>query len=802
MSFLGISGTEFGIRAVSQLFTAAQQPSFVLNIGVVVVVDPYNHVYGITPYPTMRNVPPIPAIALGARGNTRRGVQLQTSYYVGDVVLYIEQLNLVTDPVSKLAFIVGAAQPELLEPVNPEDLVSASRWDGDNLDEQLVPLFRALETRAGLNDSPPYMTGHGGIDMPPGAYEASGKLISLIADDYFAGIRATCAEILVSGMDRRIIERSMLRTISTLNTLDDTAILNTSTITTHKACGNVNDAWYNYVDEDDNEIKTKDGKGSANDNKLSARPTGDSESSDEPTVAYRDITQSGDILYGEHRVILSEDHKTPLYTDFLGLDGTRKIFSATRTIIGKRAGLKSIGYQGERLNVDESLNDKYPDTTNLDNPLTMSASTDWWVYPEKLDLDLNGYPDSFVNGDLGEYADKKPQVITDSLVEDKAIPLMPGCGYIEFQDDGGIKILDAWGSYILMSHGNVEIHAMNNLFMLSARDTLSFAGANRTDYANEDISIQAYNGDLRIKGGKYLRMRAGNTDAEGSIVLEAPDSIDILSATTNIQSLEVSITCENPLTKGSNLGGVFQVLAPTGSINLTADSIRQNASTISLTSDTGKKALVINSMVTVVGDIMLHGGLHSWRNNPTVTIMNRRGESTSLTCICGTYGRWTNEMEGIHVVGGVRAVQDVISTMSVVGGNVLTLHKQKELVQAQNPGTLGASVRNFSNERKPNTSNTEPVVTADVQDIEDKYFTFGKPSQACTYRLVTKLPSGNTNPNRGFKPAGGKATGEEYIYPGIEFWRSNGVMNYSVNPEGVPQGFITIPSANDNKKKG
>lgn len=745
----------------NELF-ASNRPIFTTGIGVVAAVDPYSHVYTLTPYPTLQAVPPIPAITLGARGNTRRGVQLQTGYYIGDMVLYIQQTNYGSNAVTNLAYIVGSITTDFIAVNSPEDMVKGSRWDDNNLDADSISLFHDLLTRNQINVNAPWATGHGGVDMPVGAYEAAGKLVSLLLDDYFAGFRATCAELLVSGIDRRLISRSMLRTVSTVNSVEDIAILNTSTITTKKSCGNVQDAWYACVEESDNEITAVES----------------SDSTEQPSPIYRDITQSGDVLYGTHRTIFDQKEEIPLYTDFLGMDGTRKMLSTSRVIIGKRPGLKAVQFIGKRLGVDDQSETKQ-DTGDIDYPVQLEASDNWRVTEDAMLFAMNGYPASFVDAALGEYEDDEDTFnVEDKARADGGFPIKAGGCHIEFQDDGGIKLVDAWGSFILLSHGNVEIHAVNNIITTAARDTLMFSGHNQTLYTTQDISLQAYKGVLRIDGGKDLLLHAGSEDTQGRIVIDSAQDLKILATAVSVDSLDVLINCRDP--KNPNNGnGTFQVLAKDGKINFSGAFIRHNAKGISLTSDT--KALIVGATITVAGDVMLHGGIRSWRKNTRADIVDMFGRNSTKTFSAGTQGMWINETGGLKLANNCYIDGQCIASSAIVGEYILTLQTQKELQRASNAGSLRIATRPLTG-TKPNTDFTVGGATDLVADTPEQlqklYFTFGTTEIGCTYRVVAPSPAGpKTWQNDGLKNRKGDVS---YIYPGVKFWTGNSVIDVSV----------------------
>ena len=760
---------------LSSIFNASD-PVYHIGLGLVATANPYTQVYGVTPYPGANAAVPTPCISLGALGNTIFGVQIHHTYSIGDIVLYLYQLNYASHELTSIGYIIGNAPINTITVQKVEELVQASQWDGDNLTYKEFPLFSNIETTAQTTVGR-MMSGHGASDMLPGDIEAAGRLVSLMLGDYFAGFRGNCAEVLVSGLDRRIIQRSFLRTESTVNTVHDTAILNRSTITTEKSCGNVDDAWYSCLQEDETDISAV---------------------SEDAEPTYREITQSGDILYGKHRTILSEDGEKPLYTEYEGLDGTKTIYTATRLSIGRCPGLSATQYIGPRLNSEEQT-DYNPTPEIFGDPLSELDTSDqdnWLVSEDAALFALNGYPNSFLDLDKGEYEEGKSVELTDSLMPGEKIEIKPGKATIDWLDDGGIRLTDAWGSYILLSHGNIELHAMNNLFLVSARDTIELAGANRTLYAEQDTSIQAHRGDLRNIAGDNLRLQSGDKKPTGETIIEAKNRIQLMSENIRMDGFYIGVTCRDPYTNDKRTDGVFQVLAGQGAIRMYGHDVKVNSTRLSLTG--ANTAMFLYNGVTAAGTFTINGGINITKQQVRMPVFTESGEiRTEKFTNLGSLDIINNN-GGLHVSGPILGDNVLWVTNQLIGSEICSLKKQEKILPIAIPGTVRRTCKRF-----PNITVQEPYAfefeytSADElawRNTSSLSFTFGKSSKGCRYRLTTAVPEGNmaTTINDGYIANKGE---KQYIYPGKAFWETSGVYDTVKNTE---YGFNKVPKAKPN----
>ena len=750
-------------------FFSPSTVDFYTGLGIVVTANTYSHVYGVKEYPGAQSTPLIPCIATGALGNSIFGVQSRVTYTIGDIVFFCYQQNYGANSVAPIGYIIGSAPTDTILTQSENELVQASPWDGDNLTFQEFPLFAYMDTTAQLSPYPLQEVGHGASDMLPGDMEAAGRLVSLLVGDYFAGFRGNCAEMLVSGLDRRLLLRSFLRTESTVNSAKDIAIYNRSTITTEKLTGNVDDAWYDCITEDDTDITAV---------------------SEDAEPVYRSIIQSGDILYGKHHTNFSADGSIPLYSDYEGADGTKSVYSAVRLSIGKKPGIKVVHYIGERLNAEDQSGFT-PTPEIIGDPLKKlkTSEENWLVSQDDALFALNSYPEEFLDAALGEYPDKDPVEVDDPLCEGGKIKIHPGIGNIDFLEDGSIRIRDAWGSYILMSHGNVEIHAMNNLFMLSARDTLEFAGGNRTIYAENDVSVQARQGDFRQLGGNNVRIQSD----KGETIIESKNSIQLMSQELHFDGLYVGITCKNPW-KDDSAPGELRVLNANGHIKVYGNTVKINGDQLNLTG--ASTALVLSSTAALAGTLTVLGGIHCVQKTLKVSVLTANGTLSKETFSPGADQNITVESGGIHAKQYVLVDGLIWASNQIVGSQICTLEKQDKLLPiGAAKHTVKRTVARFQGAPIPDSAvDTDKDSDASEHTTADRSFTFGEPSKGCVYRLTTVLPStADTSVNTGYLDVNNH---EQYIYPGTAFWTRG--VNDIVNQQYF--GFKDMPKAKPNNK--
>lgn len=760
-----------------------------IELAKIVSANSSTRIYEVMPlFKQVGPVLPLRAVALGSSGNASSDAQVTPPYSAGDVVLIAYQPTRFVVERMPLAYILGKAPYDIFIGKDPKEWVRSGHLGFANISPLNFKGLDLLEATVRPNRLIQTNTGHGSADLPPGTYEVASKLTSLVVGDYLTGISALGAELWVEPVMRRIIEQSWLRSIYTINSVEDTALVNDSVIVTHKSSGNSQDPFFKCLEETEEGVmprgvdleKVKPGALDPKTLNCKIKPF------------YRDIKQSGDILYGEHRTVLSEDQKTPLYREFLGLDGSRHMLSATGFSITKTPYIKSVIYSGERVTTPKVQEGKYPEPSDPENPwgdLDTSDDTLWTVYGNKtLDTDDFGLPTEFLDIGLAEYPADNPTELPDSLLNsEKKLPIYPKTAYIDFEEDGSLLLRDGWGSYIYLHRGNIEVHAANNLFFVGNRDILSFAGANQTLYANQDVSVQGGSGYVEIAAGSDLQLGAGIGDQRnnGRVTIESKKEVAVLGGSFSVDALHQIFRCRDIKVPGQISGkGSFSVVAPNESHISMQTAVMRLEAEQSLAIYTTMRALVMDNLnVSVAGDIRLLGGLCI--SDDKSLSFNGLSPSAfgpvSRQFSAGTYPDIVNTVGGLHVSGQVLAQGDIQTTGSVVGNFVMALEPGDGKLHKPKGGS-GPIIENVSTyselkTRKQASPGTVPDTPARYT-LQDKLFCFTEPSQACSYTLVVKQPAKGfaTTSNKGYEVAG--VDDKSYIYPGTAFWTVNGLKDY------------------------
>ena len=742
--------------------------SYSIDIGVVISANTYSHIYAVAPiWKRTTDKPYWFCVPIGILGNTPNGVQLQCAYNYGDRVFVLYPNNYVKTGGSSLCFIIGGAPAHIFVGQSADEYVASTQWDENNLSVETFTGFEYLQRELHLDKYTPTAVGHGVSDMLPGDFEATGNRTSLMIGDYLAGFRGTATEIYIDSIQRRLVEDSLLKTTSTAAEDTNISLVGTTVI---------------------DSIYTR--------GKLS-EPTTDKSKK----AWYRTVQQSGDLLYGDQKTLLAEDGKTPLAKDYTGYNGTRYIYTAGRLCLGKIPSMESPVYVGPM--ISKELKKTKLVENNLSRQLEPQDKEGNWntKINEKLiggnkELLIDSwYPASFLEQGLAEYPDDPSPVEVADSIEETPIKVNHKHSYISFEDDGSIKLVDGWGSYILLSHGNIELHAMNNLFMVSARDMLSFAGANHTEYANGDLSIQAYKGDLRAQAGSNIKLEANSKT--GGITLEGRNEVRVIANTYKNDSALVVFTIRNSDTQAIG-GQVFQVLAPQGQINLSGEHVRLSGGDITLTAQL--TALSLSANVTIAGDVGVHGGLSCGGGSVSIPVITPEGKAMLKPYSPGTNTEIINARGGLRVSENLITKKQVLAAGLVCGGGFSLSPKnspQKEIATDQNLSGVRSTINKTLSvpaPKIPEFKDDKLISKLALDNLSDYRFNFGKESKNCVFVVPHALPRGGTTTitNTGYVDAKNM---KSYIYPGKGFWESNGLKLNSDNHI----GFNRLPNAADNK---
>lgn len=738
-----------------------------LGIAVVKVANPYTHIYGIEPITTWEGMPLITAMAIGSRGNSPYGVQTQQAYSVGDTVLFAYQDWESYGSVTIFGYILGVVPLNTQVITDSSDIVDAALIEGNSLNYSVCKAFETLEQNAMLSTSPLRNNGHGLADMLPGDSEASGELVTLYNSDYISGLFTNGAKLMVSGIDRRIISRSLLKTESTICGNSDLAIVGRSVINTRQFVGNIDQAFYNQIEETKDGVKIRENA---------------------PKPIYRSFEIAGDAVYGRQHALLSHDGQSVLYRDFEANNGTKTVFSATGLRIGRASGIGMIEYTGGRLN--DKTYDPSPDETAIAFPVPgIVSGDDWGLIGNPQLLGADNYPNTFVPEDKYGYDDLAKIDIDDPQQPNGKISVAKGKSDIFFRDDGSILLTDAWGSYILLSHGNIELHARNNLFTVASRDHLSFSGGTHVTFAERNIEEQALSGSVKINAGDRLALQS-----DKGTVIESKTGLNLIGKTIAADGLNITVTCRDTDKPGMVAGGgSFKLLVPDGDVAVSSKSGVVYADAINVVTDTA--AVGIGSNISVYGDTFIHGGLATTRHSAKCKVINPATGAVEQKNITGGVGTSiTNTIGDIRAEGFVTSNKGVAAKGLIAGtqvcaqsqgddGRVKKCHNVEQQTKIQIP--------------KETDNNIDTVKDSAPTTLEKVSFKFDTESASCAYVLPTE-PVSETNNTFKNDGTADKNNEKGYIYPGRRFWTTDGLISETTHST---DGFKTLAAARANDKK-
>lgn len=343
---------------------------------------------------------------------------------------------------------------------------------------------------------------------------------------------------------------------------------------------------------------------------------------------------------------------------------------------------------------------------------------------------------------------------------------------ILFEDDGSVKITDAWGSYILLAHGNIQIHAANNLFIVTDRDAIHITGGVESHRAGMDIQMESVSSDIRMHAKNILQLGGTtiNTVAKNNVC--TADTVTIVTpdysclSNTNVSSIRIGGSLDNTYNNS-------MVYINSKETTITADKtivMATKNSAVALDS----KCLAVNTTLAVSRDITLDA------LTTVVQVDNM------------DYARISNSGSGsVKITDGSLYVNGrVESTGGIMSGDIIAT---SIAAARSNDGKL-SKVRNLNLSSITTRMNTP--ITSDIQisvnnsvslqpvDFDQNYsvFKFNKESMACTYRMdKTEIMTGKTY-SITQDPLKGQSL---YIYPGKSFWESTGLEIFEITDEGI-----------------
>ena len=88
-------------------------------------------------------------------------------------------------------------------------------------------------------------------------------------------------------------------------------------------------------------------------------------------------------------------------------------------------------------------------------------------------------------------------------------------------EDGSIILRDAWGSEIVMTGGNIQLSCAGNVMLMPGLSSITIAGDDIVQKAQNSIDIHAAKKDVRIDGRQNVQVMGGSDDSPGGVTIEA-----------------------------------------------------------------------------------------------------------------------------------------------------------------------------------------------------------------------------------------------------------------------------------------
>lgn len=440
---------------------------------------------------------------------------------------------------------------------------------------------------------------------------------------------------------------------------------------------------------------------------------------------YTLITAHGSYIAGCYKTLYKQaetfDKNIPVFQECLGLDGSYRLNSCTKLHLSKSTNFYHVDCTGDVF--QESP--KGCIFKEFDTPMLQCATVD----------------------DAASFApdiDKPEPLTIGSMVNaEKAKASIES--FIDFEDDGSIKIRDIWGSYIYLHRGNIQIHAANNLFVVSERDCIQATGGVESHTALQDIQLQSCNASIANYAAKTINYKAKTVGIETrELVINNADKISIQSPNLYINTKQTpsAIYVGNQTTSCIFNTNNFKIKTR-NDISLVADNQALIMDTANIT---------IYSNLQVTGDVTLAP--------KSCVIVDEQDAQTTL---------YTGHGSVFVTTGGIYANSLVTSATGM-----LTPYLLAEDV-ANTKGVIG-KIKQFNNQsvknilaRRKKSKDIEISITSKTDDASLFKFNFDLVSKSCTYSA--EPCEINSSPSFTYV-----SEGNYYSYPGKSFWTSSGIV--------------------------
>lgn len=579
-----------------------------------------------------------------------------------------------------------------------------------NVDMSAVDIF---SNKLNQEKSDDYYKGNLQNDSIPGDYIIKGEYSKLVMDNYSTSVGTDSSNTHYSEITGELTERTKIKNTQDIISQSRTFIVDHKALKLHKYSLNPYKSYFDCYTIDDNGVMMKN---------------------PDVTPYYDLVYAHGDAVDGYYRTFYtSEDDNSnksyPTFQETLKSDGSYQV-NGTKTLrISKSAPFTHIDCTGSTFqDKDSKLKVIHNDMTEL---------TQFTVKPEQAFAEDLAYE----------------KIAAEDMAEDTKVKAL--LSYIDLEEDGSIKIRDAWGSYIYLHKGNIQLHSVNNLFVVPGRDYIQLVGGVESHTVAHDIQFNSINKNITMIAKENIESCANqlNIDVTSSTISSKQSSI--------IQSADIEI---NPKQGAVHVGSEkSEVIISAKDIIVVA----QNTANIC----TPPSAIILDKKgnVKIHGKTQISGNLIMAPTEHTLKI----GEDKEYILYSSP--------------GSIFVVQGELYVSGMIGSNT-TISAQNIRANsiASSSGKVG-QMQGFTTQHIKNklTKQTMPARTENalpftkLQTYDDFIFTLNVNSINCTYKA-------DPCELQGIKSLNVKMS--YYSYPGKTFWENKGIVTV-INDNITYQGF-------------
>lgn len=566
--------------------------------------------------------------------------------------------------------------------------------------------------------SPFYFQGHLEKDVIPGDYVLRGNKTKFTMDNYALSVGTDNVYTTYSEATGVLLEKTRIKETQDILSKQQTFLIDDKSVVIRQESSDPRTSFLDCMKVSDDGKLIPDEK---------AQPY------------YTSVEAKGDLIDGTYKTLYNKAAETaqryPILQEHIGIDGTYTLNTVKSMKFSKSAQFAHVECSGPLFQ-----NNKNTGLIYQHNPNTFTQTLAKGSELQATDIE-------FINKSVAER-----QKLAKNPEREEHLPEAS----IDFLEDGSIRLKDAWGSYILLSHGNIQIHAINNAFVVSGRDYIQVTGGTESHCANKDIQLQSTENDIIIHATKGIKQKS-NTYTSTANAMELSSLVY-----TSIQSPNCNICTDknSQLTLGSD----------SANISIAANSYHAKAQGIlAMTVGTTGFILQPGGQISNYGNVTVTGNLSLVNNKQKIKINDKKipdlysSHGSIFVTTGGLYAKgiigssscvWTKDLLAVSIVSKSGDIGEYKRLSTEAIDKVVTRHKGKEQTELA-----------FNTPEKPTNY--------------DLSFSINTDKAFCQYIAESWELDGGT-------PL--VLSPEYYIYPGKAFWTENGLSLKTKDGDTV-QGF-------------